>query len=371
MDKDSYMLIDQPKYGCSFTEAIKRFYKKYAVFRGRASRSEYWFVVLFYSLVSLAAIVLAAIAPPLAVIIGIAFILFCLASIVPSFALYARRLHDVNISAWFIVIQQVLALIGGILTMNSASNTDASYYITSSSASMNASLNSSFNSVPMLIFNTIPSIIAFILVLLPSKPAGARFDRNMQSMPASPALAQQSQYPAQQSPYPAMSNNVNAGSASNIANNTNGRLMRAQRPTGFNYAQSAQQYAQSPYQPQSAYQSAYSQSSPMQQYPQQPVNQQSSYYQQPYDMQAVQAPVPTGYQAPQQYTQQPMQQPASSNDDDYLGYVVEQSQSNPNMPKRSHYGATGNAGSVNMNSFDDTDIQLDNGGNANNANNAR
>lgn len=356
--------MEQPKYGCSFTEAIKRFYKKYAVFRGRASRSEYWFVVLFYSLVSLAAIVLAVIAPPLAVIISIAFILFCLASIVPSFALYARRLHDVNISAWFIVIQAVLSIIGGILTMNSASNTDASYYITSSSASMNASLNSSFNSVPMLIFNTIPSIIAFILVLLPSKPAGARFDRNMQSMPASPALATQQQYPAQQqSQYPVMSNNVNAGSANNIANNTNGRLMHAQRPTGFNYAQSAQQ--QSPYQPQSAYSQ-----SPMQ-YPQQPVNQQSAYYQQAPGMSAVQAPVPTGYQAPQQYPQQPMQQPASSNDDNYLGYVVEQSQSNPNMPKRSHYGATGNAGSVNMNSFDDTDIKLDNGGNANNANNAR
>jgi len=42
------------------------------------------------------------------------------------------------------------------------------------------------------------------------------------------------------------------------------------------------------------------------------------------------------------------------------------------MPKRSHYGAAGNAGSVNMNSFDDTDIQLDNGGSdANSANNTR
>lgn len=372
---NSYMLIEQPKYGCSFTEAIKRFYKKYAVFSGRASRSEYWFVVLFYSLVSLAAIVLAAIAPPLAVIIGIVLILFCLASIVPSLALYARRLHDVNISAWFIVIQVVLSIIGFIITMSSSSNTDANYSITSSSSSMNASFSSS-NVLPMLICNTIPSIIAFILVLLPSKPAGARFDRNpnangmqtsMQSMPASPALAQQSPYPVQQSQYPAMSNNVNAGSVNNIANNTNGRLMNAQRPTGSYYAQSAQQ--QSQYQPQSAYQSAYTQS-PSMQYPQHPVNQQSAYYQQPYGMQAVQAPMPTGYQAPQQYTHQPMQQPDSSNDD-YLGYVVEQSQSNPNMPKRSHYGATGNAGSVNMNSFDDTDIQLDNDGNVNNANNAR
>lgn len=361
MDKDSYMLIEQPKYGCSFTEAIKRFYKKYAVFRGRASRSEYWFVSLFYFLVDLAAMVLYAIAtviPPLAVIICIAYLLFCLASIVPSFALYARRLHDANMSAWFILIR-VLPTIGYILIINSV-------YDQLSLGSSSSSSMTSFDSVIMIIFNfiIIPSIITFIFALLPSQPDGARFDRNMQSMPASTALAQQSQYPVQQSPYPAMSNNVNAGSANNIANNTNGRLMHAQRPTGFNYAQSAQQ--QSPYQSQSAYQSAM-------QYPQQPVNQQSAYYQQPYGMQAVQAPMPTGYQAPQQYQQYQttQQQSVSSNDDDYLGYVVEQSQSNPNMPKRSHYGATGNAGSVNMNSFDDTDIKLDNGGNVNNANNAR
>lgn len=345
--EDSYMLIEQPKYGCSFTEAVKRFYKKYAVFRGRASRSEYWFVKLFYFLVDLAAMVLYAIAtviPPLAVIIYIALLLFYIANIVPSFALYVRRLHDANMSAWFILIPVVLPIIGSILTIDSV-------------------VDLSFDSALMIIFNfiIIPSIISFIFALLPSQPAGARFDRNMQSMPASPALAQQSQqYPVMQSQYPVMRNNVNAGSVNNNANNNNGRLMNAQRPTGFNYAQSAQQ--QSPYQPQSAYQSAM-------QYPQQPVNQQSAYYQQHYDMQAVQAPMPTGYQAPQQYTQPMQQQPASSNDD-YLGYVVEQSQANPNMPKRSHYGATGNAGSVNMNSFDDTDIQLDNGGSANNADNA-
>jgi uncharacterized membrane protein YhaH (DUF805 family) len=348
MDKDSYMLIEQPKYGCSFIEAIKRFYKKYAVFRGRASRSEYWFVSLFYFLVSLAVIILSAIAKPLAVIIGIAFLLFCLASIVPSIALYARRLHDVNISAWFIVIQLVLSIIGFIITMSSSSNTDANYSITSSSSSIDASFGSS-NVLPMFIFNTIPAIIAFIFVLLPSKPAGVRFDRNpnatagMQSMPASPALTPQSQYPAQQQQYAGMQDNmtnnyaVNAGSVSNNTNHgqyTGGGLMNAHRPTGSHYAQSAQQYSQSSYQNSG--------------------------------MPAMQAPMPTGYQVPQQY--QPTQQAVSSNDD-YLGYVVEQSQQvNPNMHKRSHYGATASAGSVNISSFDDTDIQLDdNDGNSTNA----
>ena len=38
--------LDKPYYGCSFQEAFLRFWKKYTVFRGRASRSEFWWWVL-------------------------------------------------------------------------------------------------------------------------------------------------------------------------------------------------------------------------------------------------------------------------------------------------------------------------------------
>ena len=34
--------LDMPAYGCKMGEAIVRFFKKYAVFKGRASRSEFW-----------------------------------------------------------------------------------------------------------------------------------------------------------------------------------------------------------------------------------------------------------------------------------------------------------------------------------------
>ena len=34
---------DWPVFGCDFKTAIQRFFRKYAVFHGRASRSEYWF----------------------------------------------------------------------------------------------------------------------------------------------------------------------------------------------------------------------------------------------------------------------------------------------------------------------------------------
>ena len=40
--------LDQPLYGATFGQAISRFWRKYATFTGRASRSEYWWAMLFY-----------------------------------------------------------------------------------------------------------------------------------------------------------------------------------------------------------------------------------------------------------------------------------------------------------------------------------
>lgn len=45
--------VTLPYYGASFGQAIKRFFKQYANFTGRASRSEYWWVALFQVLVLL------------------------------------------------------------------------------------------------------------------------------------------------------------------------------------------------------------------------------------------------------------------------------------------------------------------------------
>ncbi len=45
--------LSRPLYGASFGQAIRRFLKNYAGFSGRASRSEYWWTVLFSFLASL------------------------------------------------------------------------------------------------------------------------------------------------------------------------------------------------------------------------------------------------------------------------------------------------------------------------------
>jgi uncharacterized membrane protein YhaH (DUF805 family) len=74
----------------NFTDAVKTCFSKYADFNGRAKRPELWWFVLFCIIVS---IVLSTVMP---IISG----LFSLATLLPSLAVGARRLHDTNRSGW-------------------------------------------------------------------------------------------------------------------------------------------------------------------------------------------------------------------------------------------------------------------------------
>ena len=76
-----------------FGEAIASFFKNYANFSGRASRSEFWYAMLFNFI---AQIVLTIIDQSEA-LAGI----FALAVFLPTIAVSARRLHDTNRSGWF------------------------------------------------------------------------------------------------------------------------------------------------------------------------------------------------------------------------------------------------------------------------------
>jgi uncharacterized membrane protein YhaH (DUF805 family) len=77
-----------------FFAAIKTCLNKYADFTGRAARPEYWWFVLF---IFIAYAVLTAIYRPLGLV-------FDLAVIVPHLAVGARRLHDTDRSAWWLLI---------------------------------------------------------------------------------------------------------------------------------------------------------------------------------------------------------------------------------------------------------------------------
>jgi len=75
----------------TFTESIRICFKKYADFNGCASRSEFWWFFLFTVLTS---IVLDQAGTSL-------YWIFALATLLPSIAVGARRLHDTDRSGWW------------------------------------------------------------------------------------------------------------------------------------------------------------------------------------------------------------------------------------------------------------------------------
>jgi uncharacterized membrane protein YhaH (DUF805 family) len=145
--------LDAPWYGISFPKAFARFWKKYAVFSGRASRSEYWWWYLWNVIITaVLSIIVSVIAvstgdytagaqatstsasagfhtnSPSSIILG----LWGLATLIPTIAIQVRRLHDANLRAWWILLQ-LIPILGG--------------------------------------------IVVLIMTILPSNPEGARFDR--------------------------------------------------------------------------------------------------------------------------------------------------------------------------------------------------
>lgn len=158
--------LSRPLYGASFGQAVKRFFKNYANFTGRASRSEYWWVALFQALVLILPMIVYIIGlvtvfastasygsnynsygsydpnplmPPgssigfgIAIFALILMIVFQLGVLVPQLAITWRRLHDANLAG------------------------------------------------PLYFLSFVPyagSIVVFIFTLLPPKPQGRRFDR--------------------------------------------------------------------------------------------------------------------------------------------------------------------------------------------------
>ena len=87
----------------NFSEAIASGFQNYVTFSGRASRSEYWYWVLFTVLGGIATAIIdrslfdtSTISPLNAI-----FNLICF---LPSFAVAFRRLHDIDRTAWWWLI---------------------------------------------------------------------------------------------------------------------------------------------------------------------------------------------------------------------------------------------------------------------------
>lgn len=106
-----------------FVDAIKLGFAKYANFRGRAQRSEYWWWILFYLIASVAAVILDLLAGTDNITnsaseleaTGLFELLVSLALLIPTFAVTSRRLHDIDRSGWWQLLPLV-AFVAFVLT---------------------------------------------------------------------------------------------------------------------------------------------------------------------------------------------------------------------------------------------------------------
>lgn len=88
----------------SILEAVKLYFTRYADFKGRSRRSEYWWASLAIGILGS---VIGAALPDLAWI-------WSLATLIPSLAICIRRLHDIGKSGWWYLIN-LIPLVGQII----------------------------------------------------------------------------------------------------------------------------------------------------------------------------------------------------------------------------------------------------------------
>ena len=84
----------------TFTQSISTCFHKYAIFSGRASRSEYWWFVLFNTLLN---IVAGFIDELIGIDVQVASIVVSLVLLLPGLSVAIRRCHDSNHSGWWIL----------------------------------------------------------------------------------------------------------------------------------------------------------------------------------------------------------------------------------------------------------------------------
>lgn len=197
--------LDKPYYGCSFPEAFLRFWKKYAVFSGRASRSEYWWWVLAQFGITFVLDILANVTDDKLSFLGY---IWSLAIIVPGLALAVRRLHDINKPGWWIAIYYGAFVVAFILLVAGGAGAlfgglGGMAYGGTYSKGYGAIAAGSIGLLVVGVVIMLAALIVFIVFMaMPSKPEGARFDKDADPAgyapaPAAPADAQYGQYDPQ------------------------------------------------------------------------------------------------------------------------------------------------------------------------------
>jgi hypothetical protein len=97
---------------------LKEVTAKYATFRGRARRREYWRFILYYLLAYVLLLGIDAVTGTfdMETQLGLLSGLFLLFMVIPSIAVAARRLHDTERSGWWLLLA-LLPLIGQLVLL--------------------------------------------------------------------------------------------------------------------------------------------------------------------------------------------------------------------------------------------------------------
>ena len=86
-------------------EAYKKFWINYFNFKGRSSRSDYWWVVLVNTIIVLIISLFTFInSSVVQTIIQTIATIFSIAIFIPEISISVRRLHDINKSGWYYLI---------------------------------------------------------------------------------------------------------------------------------------------------------------------------------------------------------------------------------------------------------------------------
>ena len=98
----------------NFLEAVKSFFVRWNDFKGRSSRSEYWWAILFTNIANIVLNMLSTTLQQSESVITLVLLLLILGlllfMLVGIFSLIARRLHDINKSGWWYLL--VFTIIG-------------------------------------------------------------------------------------------------------------------------------------------------------------------------------------------------------------------------------------------------------------------
>ena len=162
--------LDLPYPGCPPIQAVERFFRNYATFSGRASRSEFWWPTLMMGIVET---VLGALAAASDIgLVGTMQGVLSLALLVPSLAVSVRRLHDINLNGAWLIPFAGLTVLGSVLSVMGAMAAVFVLFLVPDVVEQGINLI-----LLGSIIATVTGVAYAICMAWPSNPAGARFDK--------------------------------------------------------------------------------------------------------------------------------------------------------------------------------------------------